>query len=83
MQIDAEQIFKECNYNPEKIGIAILEMTGKYVVKEWLYSDSSLPSVYRKVDNNKEGYFLHFENEKGEHVHSSKDGKPVYGKFVG
>lgn len=79
MEIDVERIFKECGYSPEKIGIAILEATGKYVVKQWCYSDSA-PSVYLKVNNDKEGYFLHFENEKGERAHR---GKAIYGKFVG
>jgi hypothetical protein len=45
-----EELIKECNYNPQKIGIKILEMSG-YKVETFKYSDSIF--VYDKEDKGK------------------------------
>lgn len=46
---ELEKLCKECKYNPEKIGVALLRQLG-YQVQVYFYSDS--PPTVRDKDGN-------------------------------
>lgn len=56
-----ERLFKNCEYNPEKIGIALLKMEG-YKVTTHFYSDSVYVEHPKSTIENPKILYYHYHN---------------------